>query len=218
MAISKHMTRIVLIGRLKSYELKTEPFTVGKGILDLGNGKQAQFTIFNSSANAQNPHTKAEDFERDFKPKSDDYEGDLVFVTGQDNRSYSEAKDRHYEDVNVWDYRKAEEDEAARWVFVYIADIKELEDDKVVLSFVNYKDVETEFPININKAKIDGDLEEGARIKVKGEIFSGLKLDFYGDGEYVTERNAVEVKVLHSAEEVEEDAKPAEDSDAGMWD
>lgn len=210
MSISKMMTRIVLIGKLKSYELKTEPFTVGKGVLDLGAGKTAQFTIFNSSANAQNPHTKAADFEKEFK------EGDLVFVTGQDNRTYSAEKDRHYENVNVWDYRTASEDEITRWVFVYIADIKELTQEVMTLSFLNYKDEETLFPINIENANIEGDLEVGARVKVKGEIFSGMKMDFYGDGEFVTERNAVEVKVLHTAEEIEEDSKPAEDSD--MWD
>jgi hypothetical protein len=212
MALSKHMTRIVLIGRLKSYELKTEPFVVGKGVLDLGGGKTAQFTIFNSSANAQNQHTKANDFAASFK------EGDLVFVTGQDNRSYSEAKDRHYEDVNVWDFRAAEEDEAKRWVFVYIADVKEMTNNSITLSFINYKDAETLFPINIDKANIDGgELEVGARVKVKGEIFSGMKMDFYGDGEFVTERNAVEIKILHSAMEIEEEENAA-DSDNGMWD
>lgn len=219
MALSKHMTRIVLIGKLKSYELKTEPFVVGKGVLDLGGGKTAQFTIFNSSTNAQNQHTKANDFAKMFKAADPEngVEGDLVFVTGQDNRTYSADKDRYYENVNVWDFRAAEEDEAARWVFVYIADVKELTDEVATLSFLNYKNEETLFPINIDKAKIDGgELEVGARVKVKGEIFSGMKMDFYGDGEYVTERNAVELKILHSAMEIEEENTPQEDN--GMWD
>jgi hypothetical protein len=152
-----------------------------------------------------------------FRPQSEDYPGDFVFVTGQDNRTYSSEKDRYYENVNVWDFRAAEEDEKARWVFVYIADVKELTDSVATLSFLNYKDEETLFPINIDKAKIDGGvLEVGARVKVKGEVFSGMKMDFYGDGEFVTERNGVEFKILHSASEMEEENTPAEDS--GMWD
>lgn len=210
MTISKHMTRIVCIGKLKKYEYKSEGVQVGKGQLDIGKGQTVQFTIWNRTS-GENQHTKAADFEKEFK------EGDLVFITGSDNRSYSEEKDRYYEDIQVWDYRAAESDEQSRWVFVYVGDVKNLTDESFDLSFVNYKNVEMLFPILLNNTKIDGTLEEGARVKVKGQVFSGLKMDFFGDNEgYVTERTGVEVKVLHSAMEIEEESTPKENN--GMWD
>lgn len=213
MALSKHMTRIVAIGKLAKYEYKSEGVQVGKGQLDIGKGQKIQFTIWNRTT-GENQHTKAADFAEEFK------EGDLVFVTGSDNRSYSEEKDRYYEDIQVWDYRSADEDETFREVFVYVGDVKDLTKESFNLSFVNYKNVEMLFPIIINKeTKLPDDLEEGARVKVKGQIFSGLKMDFFGDSEgYVTERTAAEVQVLHSAADVEEDNKPKEGSNDGMWD
>lgn len=212
MTISKHMTRIVAIGTLKNPEYKEETGMM-KGSVDTGKGN-IQFVFFNAKETAQNPHTRALDFSTEFK------EGDKVFITGQDSRNYSDTKGIYYESIQGWDYRKAEDEEAPRWVYVYIADVKELEDGIMTLSFINYKDEETLFPINIEKAKIDGTLEVGARIKVKGEIFSGLKMDFYGDGDFVTERTAVEVKVLHSAMEMEEEEakQAAGNSDDAMWD
>ena len=208
MSLSKPMTRIVAIGTLKSVEYK-ETNGMLKGSVDTGKGN-VQFVFFNAKETAQNPHTKALDFSEQFK------EGDKVFITGSDSRNYNAEKDTYYESIQGWDYRKAEEDEAARWVYVYIADVKEIEDNVVTLSFINYKDEETLFPLNIEKAKIDGELEVGTRVKAKGEIFNGLKMDFFGDGDYVTERTAVEIKVLHTAEEIEEDSKPA--ADDAMWD
>lgn len=212
--IANHMTRIVVIGKLESYEFNTTPFAIGKGVLVVGDQK-VRFTIFNNDREgAANPHTKASDFERDFKP------GDLIFITGNDNRSYSEAKDQYYEDVQVWDYREADEDETHRYVFVYIGDVKEIiSKDEAVLSFINYKDVEMPFPLNLEKVKeIPEDFEVGARIKVKGELFNGLKMDFYGDGEYVTERNVVSVEVLNTAEEIKEaeEEGPKQD-ESGLW-
>jgi hypothetical protein len=212
---SKPMTRIVAIGTLKTGEYK-EDNGMYKGSIDTGKGT-VSFVFFNAKATAQNPHTRAKDFSQQFKPKSEDYPGDKVFVTGTDSRNYSEEKDTHYESIQGWDFRAAEEDEAPRWVYVYVADVKDGDEETINLSFINYKDEETIFPINITpKTKIEGDLEEGCRVKVKGEIFSGLKMDFYGDGEYVTERTAVEVKVLHSAAEIEEFNTPSEDN--AMWD
>lgn len=211
MAEAKHMTRRVAIGKLKSYEYKTEPYQVGKGQLDIGGGQNIQFTIWNK-ANGDKPHTKAADFEQEFK------EGDLVFVTGSDNRSYSEAKDRYYEDIQVWDYRAAEENEIKRDVFVYVGDIKEITDEVVTIAFINYKDEEMLFPLLISdKTKITGDLEIGARIKVKGQTFNGFKMDFFGEGEYVTERNAVDIIVLHTAEELNVEGEEQQ-SDGSLWD
>ena len=205
---SKQMTRIVSIGTLKN-PTYNEANGMFKGSVDTGKGS-VQFVFFNAKADAKNPHTRALYFSQQFK------EGDKVFVTGTDSRSYSAEKDTHYESVQGWDFRAATEDEAPRWVYVYVADVKDGDESTINLSFINYKDEETIFPINIEKAKIEGDLEEGCRVKVKGEIFNGLKMDFFGDGEYVTERTAVEVKVLHSAAEIEEFNTPAEDN--GMWD
>ena len=78
------------------------------------------------------------------------------------------------------------------------------------------------FPIIMNKdTKVTGDLEEGARVKVKGQIFSGLKMDFFGDSEgYVTERTGVVVEVLHTAAEIEEDSQGGGEGsgDSAMWD
>jgi hypothetical protein len=217
MTLSKMMTRIIAIGKLESYEYKETPFVHGKGVLDVGNGK-VRFTIFNSSETAQNQHTRATDFNEQFK------KDDLVFLSGQDNRSYSDEKETHYEDVNVWDFRAAEEDETHRWVFVYIGDIKELDEETGmgILSFVNYKDVEIDFHFNLMnlKGELPEDCEVGARVKMKGEIFNGLVLDYFGDGEFVTERRPVMVEVLNTAEEVEEENSADEDADAedgAMW-
>jgi hypothetical protein len=209
--LSKHMTRIVVIGKLESYEYKTTPFIHGKGVIDTGAGK-VRFTIFNSGPNAQTPHTKATDFNEEFDA------GDLVFITGQDNRSYSEEKDIYYEDVNVWDFRAATADEPHRWVFVYIADVKELNENGGVLSFMNYKDEEMLFHFNSKKLQsVPEDFEIGARVKMKGEIFNGIKMDYYGDGEFVTERHPVMVEVLHTKEEINSiDDDTSEE--AGMWD
>lgn len=216
----KQMTRVVLIGELKSGEYK-EDNNMYKGSIDTGKG-QVQFVLFNAKSTASNPHTKAADFDKMFKPADADAgtPGDKVFLTGTDSRNYNEEKDTYYESVQGWDFRKAEEDEQSRWVYVYVADVKAYEDNLLTLSFTNYKDEETEFPIHIDKAKIDGEIEVGGRVKVKGTIFSGLKMDFFGDGDFVTERSAVEVKVLHTAAEIEELNKPAEEAgtDSALWD
>lgn len=211
--IANHMTRIVAIGKLESYEYKTSPFKMGKGVLDIGKGQKVRFTVFNNEQGT-NPHTKAADFNEEFE------NGDLVFITGNDNRSYSEEKDRYYEDIMLWDYRRAEEDEQHRYVFVYIGDIKKLNEEKMILSFINYKNEEMLFDINIDKANKDEGIEVGARVKVKGEIFVGMKMDFYGDGEFVTERNAVTVELINTAEEVEEHNKEKEEeekTDSSLW-
>lgn len=213
MAEAKQMTRVVCIGKLKEYKYTTEGFAIGKGTIETGKGN-VQFVIFNSGANATNQHTKAADFEKEFK------EGDMIFLTGSDSRSYSEEKDTYYESIQVWDYRKAEEGEINRWVYVYVADIKELTDDLVTLSFVNYKKEEMTFPLVIDKnTKIDGELHVGARVKAKGLIFNGLKADFFGDGEFVTERTAVDIKLLHTAEELAPKEGEGSNSETpGMWD
>jgi hypothetical protein len=213
MSLAKHMTRLVLIGKLVKYDYKSEGVQVGKGQLDIGKGQKIQFTIWNRTT-GENQHTKAADFAQEFK------EGDLVFITGSDNRSYSEDKDRYYEDVQVWDYRAADEDEAFREVFVYVGDVKNLTKSGFDLSFVNYKNQEMLFPIITNsQTQITEPLEEGARVKVKGQIFSGMKMDFFGDSEgYVTERTGVVVETLHSAAELQEDEQGGNDGDSGMWD
>lgn len=213
MELAKQMTRIVAIGKLESYEYKTTPFAMGKGILDTGSGK-VRFTIFNSGASAQNPHTKAADFDEMFE------EGDLVFITGQDNRSHDDVKDIYYEDINVWDFREATEEEPHRWVFVYIADVKELTENGGILKYINYKDEEMLFHFNSAKlANVPDDFEVGARVKMKGEIFNGMVMDFYGDGEFITERRPVMVEVINTAEEVGDDGEEeATAEDAGMWD
>lgn len=215
--LANHMTRIVSIGKLESYTYDPEKTAPGKGVLDVGGGQKARFTIWNRT-NGDNQHTKAADFKNEFS------EGDLVFVTGQDNRQITDDG-AIFEDIHVWDYRAAEEDEQHRWVFVYVGDVVNLDDNGFDLKFVNYKDEEMLFPISLEKLKMTkGELEEGARVKIKGEIFNGLKMDYFGDGEFVTERNAVHIEVLHSAEEVEEANKPADDSEdgttgeGGLWD
>jgi hypothetical protein len=212
--IAQHMTRIVAIGKLKSYEYTTEGFKMGKGQLDVGGGQTANFVLFNKDKEGvQNPHTKAADFAELYK------EGDMIFLTGSDNRNYSEAKDTYFEGIQGWDYRAASEDEQSRYVFVYVGDVKELDEENLVLSFINYKDEETEFPINISKAKdkMAEGIEVGARVKIKGEIFNGMKLDYYGDGEFTTDRNAVQVELLNTAAEIEEDKADTPDEE-GMWD
>lgn len=199
MGLSKMMTRIVVIGTIKEINAIETPFTMTKGVVDVGNNNNVRFTIFNSSPNAQNPHTKATDFAEQFKV------GDKVYITGQDNRSYSEAKDQYYEDVNVWDFRAADDGEQPRWVFVYIGDVKDIdENNQLILSFINYKNDEMIFPIDVSKVKAPEGFEQGARVKVKGEIFSGFEEDFYGDGQFVTKRTAASIEVLNSAEEVAE--------------
>lgn len=216
--LANHMTRIIAIGKLESYTFDPEKTAPGKGVLDIGGGQKARFTIWNRT-NGDNPHTKATDFKNEYK------EGDLVFVTGQDNRQITD-NGAIFEDIQTWDYRIAEEDEQHRWVFVYVGDVVNLDDNGFDLKFVNYKDEEMLFPISLEKLKMTkGELEEGARVKIKGEIFNGLKMDYFGDGEFVTERNAVHIEVLHSAEEVEEATKPADDSEGGetgsgggLWD
>lgn len=211
MALAKHLTRIVLIGKLESYTYDPEKTSPGKGVIDIGKGQKARFTIWNNE-NGTNPHTKAADFDAAFKA------GDNVFITGSDNRSYNDTKDVYYEDIQVWDFRKAEDDEAHRWVFVYVGDVVELEDGKFGLSYVDYRDKEMVFPIlTSEKTALPSGLENGSRVKVKGELFSGLKMDYFGDGTYVTERNAVMVELLNTAAEVEEDKKPAA-ADGDMWD
>lgn len=214
MAEAKQMTRIVAIGKLKSYKY-TEENNMGKGQIDTENGS-VQFVIFNAKPTAANPHTKAADFENDVA------EGDVIFLTGTDSRNVDEEKDAIYESIQVWDYRKAEEGETPRWVFVYVADVVDIAEDgkSLNVSFTNYKDEEVIFPILVNDDTkfIGKDVEVGARIKVKGMIKNYMKLDYFGDGDFVTERTAVEIKGLHTAEEME----PAEDvGDAGsdeMWD
>lgn len=210
--LANMMTRVVAIGTLKEYKYQTTPFTKGQGILEVtmnGQTSNVRFTIFNNDKEgAKNPHTKADDFQR-YEP------GDRIYLTGQDNRSYSEAKDQYYEDIQIWDYREANDDELSRWVFVYVADLKELTDEELVLSYINYKDVEMVFPINTTKTNLPAGLEVGDRIKVKGTIFSGFKQDYFGDGEYATERTAAEVKVVNSREEVEEDGAPKSESE--LW-
>lgn len=217
--MANHMTRIVAIGKLESYTYDPEKTAPGKGVLDVGGGQKARFTIWNRT-NGDNQHTKAADFQNEFS------EGDLVFVTGQDNRQITDDG-AIFEDIHVWDYRAAEEDEQHRWVFVYVGDVMNYEEDSTEfdLKFVNYKDEEMLYPITLEKLQnVKGDLEDGARIKIKGEIFNGLKMDFFGDGEFVTERRAVHIEVLNSAEEVEEANKPADDSGeetgsgTGLWD
>lgn len=209
------MTRVVVIGTLADYKYSEEGFAKGQGNIEVPgpNGtSKIRFTIFNNEKDgATNPHTKAKDFAEQFKP------GDRIYLTGQDNRSYSEEKERAYEDVMVWDYRAAEEEEISRWVFVYVGDLKVLEDNEMFISYVNYKEKETIFPVLIGKTKLPAGLEAGDRIKVKGTVFSGLKMDFYGDGEYVTERTAVEVKVVNSKEEVEAENTPVEGGETGLW-
>lgn len=208
--VASHMTRIVIIGELDSYDMN-DAGNMGKGYLKVGDAK-VQFVIFNNDKEgAANPHTKATDFDKLYQ------KGDKVFITGTDARNYSEEKDQYYEGVQVWDYRKGLDNEPNRWVFVYVGDVAELEDEEAKLSFINYKDEEMIFPLNLQGCKVEGELTVGSRIKVKGELFSGFKMDFYGDGEYVTERNVVEVKVLNSKEELEEDAAGTSEEN-GMWD
>jgi hypothetical protein len=210
--IAQHMTRIVAIGKLKSYEYVTTPFKMGKGQLDIGGGQNASFVLFNNDREgATNPHTKAADFDNLYK------EGDMVFLTGSDNRNYSESKETYFEGIQGWDYRAANEDEKSRYVFVYVGDVKELDEENLVLSFINYKDEEMEFPISISKAKMAEGIEVGDRVKVKGELFNGMKMDYYGDGEFTTERNAVQVELLNTAAEIEEDAQDTPNEE-GMWD
>lgn len=207
--IANHMTRIVLIGTLESGELNDKG-NMYKGSLKVKD-QNIQFVIFNNDKEtAQNPHTKATDFSEQYK------KGDKVFITGTDARNYSAEKDTYYESVQVWDYRAADEAEVERYVFVYVGDVSEINDNETIINFINYRDETMQFPLNMEKAKGDS-YEVGDRIKVKGELFNGMKLDFYGDGEFVTERNVVEVKRLNTLEEIEEDAKPASEED-GMWD
>jgi hypothetical protein len=212
--LAQMMTRIVAIGVLKDYKYSTEGFTKGQGNLTVVSGGQTsnvRFTIFNNEKEgAKNPHTKALDFNNQFKP------GDLVYLTGQDNRSYSEAKDQYYEDIQVWDFRAANEDEINRYVYVYVGDVKELSDSELVLSFVNYKEDEMIFPIDITKTNVPSGLEVGDRIKVKGTIISGFKADFYGDGEFATDRYAVEVKVVNSKDEINAENSETP-NETGLW-
>lgn len=205
MALSKHMTRIVAIGTVKEFKAdKEKPSSPGKGILNADGSNQVRFTIFNKT-NGDNAHTKAFDFLDNFP------ENTKVYITGQDNRSYNADKDQYYENVNVWDFRIAEDEEKNRWVYVYVGDILEIDGDNLILGIKNYKDEVMNYPINISKSNVNSDdLEVGAMVKVKGTIFSGFKEDFFGDGEFVVERHAIEIKVLHSASEV---AAENEDSD-----
>ena len=210
--IANYMTRVVAIGTLKEYEVQTTPFTMGKGVITLENNAQVRFTIFNGKPDSQNPHTKADDFDRSF------YEGDKVFITGQDNRNYSEQKDNYYEDVNVWDFRAAGEDETSRWVYVYIGDL-EMHKEQLCLKHINYKDDVMHFQLDDSELNLLADYEIGSRVKIKGEIFSGMKMDYYGDGDFVTERLVKHAELLNTPEEIEADAAEDE-ADPGdeAWD
>ncbi len=213
MALSKQMTRIVSIGTLKEYTVdKEKPSIPGKGVLIADGGNQVRFTIFNKT-NGDNQHTKAFDFAEQYK------EGDKIFITGQDGRQYSEAKDTWYENVSVWDHRPAEDSEQNRSVFVYVGDVKELTDDKLILSFTNYKDEEIIYPIDIvEKTNKAAGIEVGSRVKIKGMIFSGLEMDYFGDGDYVTKRTAAEITILHTADEIKEEEGDSQKADeSGLW-
>lgn len=206
--LAQHMTRIVVIGELDSYDMN-KAGNMGKGYLKVGDAK-VQFVIFNNEREgALNLHTKATDFSKLYN------KGDKVFITGTDARNYSAEKDTYYEGIQVWDYRKAQNEEKDRWVFVYVGDVKKINENETILSFINYKDEEMIFHLSMDKAKGDS-YEVGDRIKVKGELFSGFKMDYYGDSEgYVTERIVVEAKLLNTKEQIEEDAKPNEEDN--MW-
>lgn len=210
--ISKQMTRIVLIGTLDKYEYQTEPFTIGKGVIKVGE-TNTRFSIFNKDKEgAVNPHTKASDLVN--------YPiGQRIYVTGQDNRSYSEEKEVYYEDVSGWDYREAEDEEIDRWVFVYVADIVQIDDDGMVLSYTNYKDKEMLYQITFNnKTKIPLGLDVGDRVKCKGIITNGRVEDFFGDGEFATIRTAAEIKIENTAAEIAEDAAEVpEATDGALW-
>lgn len=208
--IAKDMTRIVAIGKLESYEYDEEKGKYGKGVLDTGKGNKVRFTIFNKD-NGDNPHTKAADFAEEFKA------GDLVYLTASDNRNVTEDG-KTFEGIQVWDFRVAAEDEEHRWVYVYVGTVLELNDDSMVLGVEDYKQKVTEFPILLNGVKIPEGFEVGAKVKVKGTIFSGLKTDFFGDGEFVTERQAVVLEVLNTKEEVEADKEENEGDESGLWD
>lgn len=210
--LANMMTRVVAIGTLKEGEYKSSSsYGVYKGIIDAGKGNNVRFTIWDRN-NGDNPHTKAKDFSEQFKV------GDKVYITGQDNRTYNEETDRYYEDINVWEFRSASEDEQPRWVFVYVGDLKDInEDGELVLSLINYKDEEMLYPINVSNLEKPEGLEQNCRIKVKGTIFSGFKEDFYGDGEFVVERVGAQIIVLNSAEEViAEQEEASEESE--LWD
>jgi hypothetical protein len=200
--ISNMMVRAVAIGTLKEYKYSTEGFVKGQGVLEVVNGGQTsnvRFTIFNNDKeDAKNPHTKALDFNTQYAA------GDKIYLTGSDNRQYSAEKDIYYEDIQVWDFRAANDDEMSRWVYVYVGDVTQLDSNELEVSYLNYKQKETLFQINVTKTHVPAGIEAGDRIKVKGTIFSGRKEDYFGDGEYVTERTAAEVKVLNTKAEIEE--------------
>lgn len=207
MALAKDMTRIVLIGKLEKYTYDEEkPNMPGKGIVDIGGGAKARFTLWNRT-NGDSQHMKAEDFSKEFN------EGDKVYITGQDARQQdNNDESKFYENVQVWDYRMAEEDEQKRWVYVYVGTILNMYSDNFIIGVEDYKNNVMEYPIYFDKDKLTGNFEVGAKVKVKGTIFSGLKMDFFGDGEFVTERKAIKIEILNTKEEVEEENKNKEEN------
>jgi hypothetical protein len=215
MALAKYMTRIVAVGNIDTIEYQGN---IGDGMvkasINVGNNNKVPFTMFNKKS-GDKPHTKAKDFNDMFK------KGDLVYVTGQDSRNYNEDKDTYYEGVMGWDYRNASDDESTKWVFVYVMDVSEYnaEEKTAVLKFVNYKDEVSMFPVKLDKVELPEDFEVGARVKVKGEIFSGFEEDFYGDGQFTTYRNVMVAQVLHSAEEVKAEEGDGEEKkdENGLW-
>jgi hypothetical protein len=209
--LAQQMTRVVAIGTIKDMTYTTEPFAKLQGNLDTGNGSIARFTIFNNEkADAKSPHTKALDFSNQYKV------GDKVYINGQDNRSYSAEKERHYEDIMVWDYRDSSPEETSRLVFVYVMDVLDISEDEILLQYTNFKKVKIEFPIAFN-ANVDvSDLEIGDRVKTKGTMFSGFVSDFFGDGEFATTRTAVGFEIVNSADEIEEATSETVD-DSKLW-
>jgi hypothetical protein len=209
--LANPMTRIVAIGNLKEYNFdESKPNTPGKGILIADNGNQVRFTIFNK-VNGDNQHTKGIDFGKQYNV------GDRIFITGQDGRQYSEKHNTWFENVSVWDYRSAEDEDLLRWVFVYVGDVKELTDDSLILTIKNFKNEDIIFPITLNeKTNKSPGIEVGARVKIKGLVFSGFKMDFYGDGDFATERTAAEIILVNTAAEVQAEESDSED-EQGLW-
>lgn len=210
--IANMMTRIVAIGTVEKIEYNSK---IGKGIvkgtINCGSNNRASFTMFNGKED-----TKAKDMADNVK------KGDKIYITGQDNRTYSEEKDTYYEDIMMWDWRPADAEEKSRWVFVYIGDVLSIEDSTLNLKFIDYRDNEMDFPIDISNAEFKGDnqeiVKEGCRIKVKGEIFVGREEDYYGDlSEFVVKRTAAQIELLNTAEEIAADSEEGSSGKDELW-